>query len=135
MREVVARVAAQQDRDVILLEHSLMRIARETHGRQQRLLVRPPVVRTMHAPRLRDLPLEVRQPPPECDSEPRRRLLVGALELVHYLGELTLCAANVAGADVRRQQLVMARRDDDLDVVVEDHRDRVEQVLLVGPGK
>jgi hypothetical protein len=40
--------------------------------------------------------------------------------------------ADVAAADVRRDQLVVTRRHDHLDVVVEDDRHRVEQVLLVG---
>src|SRR6185437_10610027 len=62
-RDVVERVAAQQNRDVVLLEDGVVRVAREADRRQQRVLARSPVERRVLGPGGRDPALEVRQPP------------------------------------------------------------------------
>src|SRR3954470_12795833 len=84
----------------------------------------------MRAPRLRHAALEIRQPVCNGDAEASRRRVVLPVELLEHVDEISTRTADVAGADVRGHELVMARRDDYLHVVVHDLRDAVEQMLL-----
>ena len=132
MREVIGGIAAQENRHVVLLEHRLVGIAREPHGREQCGFPCTPVTGRVCAPRRRDIALEVRDPPAEHHAEPCGRLLIRPVELVEGVRKLLLRAAKVVRVDGRGDELVVARRHDDLDLVVEDDRHRVQQMLLVG---
>ena len=78
--DVVERVAAQQHRDVVLLEDRRVGIARKAPRREQRVPLRAPVERRVLAPRARHEPLEVRQAPRDRDAEAGGRRLEIALE-------------------------------------------------------
>src|SRR6266571_5331857 len=84
----------------------------------------------MALPRLRDVALEVQKAPADRDPEPRRRRLVATLELEQRVLELAARASGIGGANVRGDELMMKRRNDDLDAVVLDHGEPFEQMLL-----
>ena len=80
------------------------------------------------------VPPEVRQPPGHRHAEAGGRGLVALVERAQRSLELGLCLLEVGGALARAQRrghhLVVERRHDHLDLVVHDHRQPVEQVLL-----
>src|SRR3954465_13663796 len=88
----------------------------------------------MRAPRVRYAALEVRQPVCDGDTEACRRRVVFAVQVFEHVHKITARGAHIAGAEVRGHELVVARRNDDFDVVIHDLRDAVEEVLLPGPG-
>ena len=69
-QDVLLVVAAEEERDVVVLEHRLARVARKTDRVDQRALVRPEVERQVHVRSIRNVHPEVRQAPRDRDREP-----------------------------------------------------------------
>src|SRR5919199_6783820 len=120
---MVARVAAQEDGDVVLFEDRLLRIAWKAARCQERRLLRTAVVGRVPPPRSGDATLEVRQPPGDRDAEAGRGRLVPSLELLHRFLKLACGGARVAVADLCGHELMVERRYDDFDAVVLDRCD------------
>ena len=129
---MVEVVAAEQHRDVVLLEHGRVRVACETSRRKKRVPGRAPVERGVHAPRRRDEPLEVRQPPGHRDSQTSRRRRKTPLEIGERRLERVTCIGEVRAIHEhsRRDDLVMKRRHLHLDTVVRHRPHAVEHMLL-----
>src|SRR5581483_12351682 len=123
--EVVEVVAAEEYRDVVRLEDRLRGIAREADRVEQHadgLVLRPrgaPVDRDVLVRQPGDEAAEVRESPGDGDAEPGGALLVAAVDLREDVFERALGVAELppplGDLDARGDELVVERRDDDLD--------------------
>jgi hypothetical protein len=128
--DVCPLVGAQEDGDIVVLEDRLRRIAREADRVEQSRLACTAVERKVRLGLARDVVAEVRQPPTDRDAEPgRRRGIEAALELHERVLELAGRLPWIGRGDVRGHEAVVARRHDDLDVVVDDDGEP-ERVLI-----
>ena len=130
--DVCTQVAAKQDRKVVRLEHGVIRVAREARRVEEHRLAGAKVVRQVAVRLVGDEALEVRQPPGDGDAEPGRGRFVVALEPAEdaLQRRLGLGERLRVGADPRRHDQVVQRRDEHLDAVLVHEPDAVEQVLL-----
>ena len=123
-------VESQEDDHVVLLEHGVMRIAREPPRLEERERPCSSVTRRMRPPRCRNPLPEVRKPPADRDAEPRRRRLVASLEGCESILELPPCSANIVGTHLCRHELVVQRRYEHFDAAVLHNSESVEHMLL-----
>ncbi len=97
-------------------------------------LVRAEVARGVARPRLRDVAAEVRQAPADGEAEPGRSRRKAAVDRPQRLLEPALRVEQgglrPADPQPRGHELMVERRDDDLDAVVGDHRHVHQEVLL-----
>ena len=139
-RNAFARVAAQQDREVVGLEDRVRRVARVPAGVEQRRhltalgLRRALVDRHVLTTRPGDVAAEVGQAPCHRDAEAARARLVLPLEGRERRLELSLRRDQRASvflhAQLRRHDTMVKRRDDHLDPLVRDDLLADEQMLL-----
>ena len=143
----VEAVAPEENREIVRFQDRLGRIARKADRVEQdahRLVLRlrrPPIDRDVLVGRPGHVAAKVRQAPRDRDPHPGRGRRVGALQPRERILERRLRVAERPAAlpdlDRRGDELVVERRNDDLDAVVLDDPDTLEQVLLLGrrPGR
>ena len=133
-------VAPQEDGDVVVLEDQVLRVAREADRVDDaadllaRRLRRADVHRELLLRQGGDVAREVGKPPAEADRQPLRRGLVARVELLQRLAQRRAGLGQCGGGRLHVQpggdDLVVERRHDDLDPVVDDHLRPAEDVLL-----
>ena len=135
LRDVREAVAAEVDDHVVLLEDRVGRVAREPDRVEQRRLVRTEIARRMARPGACDVAVEVRDSPADGEAQPGRRRCEAPVDRPERLLELALRVEQgrprPADAQLRGDELMVERRNDDLDAVVRDHG-HVEQEMLLG---
>ncbi|TML59699.1 MAG: hypothetical protein E6G22_12605 [Actinobacteria bacterium] len=116
---------------------SLLRVAREAHGVEERADGAVPLARRAHVDRqvgsreLGHVAAEVRKPPGDRDAEPRRRRIEAPVEGGEAPLELRLRGPQVGSRPhPRRHDAVVERRHEHLDAFVRDRLHPSEQVLL-----
>ncbi len=128
--DVVELVAAQEHRDVVLLEDRVCRIAGEADRVEEGGLLGAPVARQVRLRGRGDVAAEVRQAPGDEDAEPGRGSGIAPVEVRQRLLELGLRCGKVLGLDRGGDDLVVERGHDHLGSVVAHDLLAAEQVLL-----
>ena len=130
--DVVTRVGAQEEDDVVLLEPRVAGIAREALGVDQHRLACAAVVRQVTPCCIGDELVEVRLPPRDGHAEAGRRRRVVGIESREHALELGARRGQVAATDrnARRHDLVVQGRHQHLDPVRAHDADAFEQMLL-----
>ena len=138
--DVVERVAAEQDGDVVRLENHGVGVGREADRVLEHAHLLPSRCRRAaidrEVPRglTLDIAIEVGQPPGHRDSEPRRRLVVAPGEsgqrLFERLASITESGGSLVDPKRRGDHLVMQRGHENFHVVVHHHTNAAEEVLL-----
>ena len=139
-RDVGEAVAPEEDGEVVSLEHRPGRVAREANRVLQRQHLTSPgrgradVDREVPIRGRGDVPLEIRQPPGDGETEPCRGRRIFLLEAGEGALERGACVEEVAtrrlDREPRRHHLVVQRRHEHLDLVVHHHAHAVEEMLL-----
>ena len=130
--DVGALVGAEQDRDVVRLEHGGVGVALEPVRVEQRGLAGPAVERKALRSLAGNEAVEVRKPPRDRHAEPGGRRGVVGVELREDVLERPLRVGEVGRGEVElgRHHLVMERRHEHLDVVLVHDLDPLEEMLL-----
>ncbi len=130
--DVLLVVAPEEERDVVVLEAHVRRVAREAPGVEEGALVRAPVEGQVQLSRAGHVRVEVRQAPGDGDRQPLRGPGVLAVQLLQHIAQRGPSLGQRARrvGDLRRDHLVVPRRDHDLHAfaVLDPHP--VEEVLL-----